>query len=179
MNTIILFGPAATGKSTIGVLLSERLRCPLLDADDVHPASNIAKMTRGEPLTDADRWPWLDVIRARIVEAASRGESLVVACSALKRSYRQRLDPEGDSVRWVYLKGTRALIEQRLLARPQHFMKASMLDSQLAALEEPAAGEALVVDIARTPTDIVDEIVAWLQTQGDNSEAIEPGSTDY
>ena len=108
---LILFGPAATGKSTIGTLLAARLCCPFLDADDVHPAANIEKMSRGEPLTDADRWPWLDRIRASIVEADSRRECLVVACSALKRVYRQKLDPEGKSVRWVYLKGSRAMLD--------------------------------------------------------------------
>ena len=159
---LILFGPAATGKSTIGALLAARLRCPFLDADDVHPTANIAKMSRGEPLTDADRFPWLDRIRGHIVEADSRRECLVVACSALKRVYRQKLDPEGKSVRWVYLKGSRALLEQRLLARPSHFMKASMLDSQLAALEEPQPGEALFVDIASSPSEIVAEILRWL-----------------
>lgn len=161
--TPLLFGPTATGKSTIGALLARRLECSFLDADDVHPASNIAKMSRGEPLTDDDRWPWLDEIRARIVDAQSRRESLVVACSALKRIYRHRLDPDGTLVKWVYLRGSQSLVEQRLLARRGHFMKASMLDSQFEALEEPRAGEALIIDIAREPAAIVDDIVSWQQ----------------
>ncbi len=158
---VVLMGVAGTGKSHIGARLARALGCSLLDGDDLHPAGNIAKMARGEGLTDEDRAPWLEQIREHIKSAQAAGVNLVVACSALKRAYRQALDPEGV-LRWVYLKGERSLIERRLRVRVGHFMKASMLDSQLAILEEPRPGEALTLEIAGQPDDIVARILAWL-----------------
>jgi gluconokinase len=160
---VILMGLAGTGKSTIGTLLARRLGCPFLDADSLHPPESIAKMASGVPLDDTDRWPWLDRIQTRIAAAHVAGDDLVVACSALKRSYRQRLAAGIPSVRWIYLTGSKALIEERLRERPSHFMKASMLESQLEALEEPDPSEALFIDTASEPSEIVERIVQWLE----------------
>lgn len=150
-------GVAGTGKTTVGKLLALELGATFCDADDLHPAANIEKMTRGEPLDDADRWPWLDRVRARIDDALHRREGLVVACSALKQSYRQRLcgDPR---VLLVYLRGSKATILERLRARKNHFMPAALIDSQCETLEEPAAADALVVDISEAPPSLVARI---------------------
>ena len=156
---IVVMGVAGSGKTTVGKALAAGLGWRFVDADDHHPPANIAKMGRGEPLTDDDRWPWLDRLRAIIEGALPGGEGpggLVLACSALKASYRARLagGDGGDRVRFVYLAGTPELFRARLAARPGHFMKAGMLESQLATLEPPA--DAVTVD-AGLP---VDRIVA-------------------
>jgi gluconokinase len=156
---VIVMGVAGSGKTTIGQLLARELHSTFVDADVFHPASNIEKMSHGIPLTDGDRAPWLLALHARILEASSRSESLVLACSALKQSYRDTLD-RGVSVSWVYLKGTEELIRSRMQSRPEHFMKADMLASQFAALEEPS--DAIVIDVALPPDDAVRQIVAAL-----------------
>jgi gluconokinase len=125
-------------------------------------------MRAGVPLDDADRWPWLDAIRAAIEAWQAAGESRVVACSALKRSYRERLSPKGDVV-FVYLKGSAKLIQARLDARKGHFFDPALLASQLATLEEPE--RAIVVDIARPPADIVDEILVKLRATNQRGDA--------
>ena len=153
-------GVAGSGKSTIGPMLATALGGAFLEGDALHPAANIEKMSRGEPLTDADRAPWLAAIRARLLDAFQRGESMVVACSALKRSYRLELG-RGLPIVWVHLRGPEALIRERLEHRAGHFMKAGMLDSQLEALELPA--DAIVADIALRPRALVEHIVAGLR----------------
>jgi gluconokinase len=155
---ILLMGVSGSGKTTVGQLLASQLRWEFADGDDYHPAANIEKMRNGIPLTDADRAPWLEAVRALIAGWIAARENAVLACSALKRTYREslRIAPE---VRIVYLKGTPQMLQQRLHARVGHFMTERMLQSQLATLEEPENGEdAVVVDIARSPTEIVAEI---------------------
>ena len=154
-------GVAGSGKTTIGELLSARLRCTFLDGDSFHPTANIEKMSRGIPLTDEDRAPWLAAIHARIVEAFRRSEQLVIACSALKQRYRDALARE-VAITWVYLKGSAEMILGRLQTRSHHFMKAAMLASQIADLEEPK--DAIVIDISAAPAVAVQQIVSELAT---------------
>ena len=140
----LVMGVSGSGKTTVGRALAQELGWRFNDADDLHPKANVAKMARGEPLTDDDRWPWIDRSVAEMRRLNATGESAVIACSALKASYRKRLAAGGD-VRIVYLKGDAATIEPRLARRSGHFMPASLLPSQFATLEEPA--DAIVVDI--------------------------------
>lgn len=157
---LILMGVAGSGKSTVGQLLASESGCGFLDGDSLHPAANIRKMTMGIPLTDADRQPWLAAIHARIAQSFQRGQSLVVACSALQQRYRETL-AEGVPVTWVYLKGSEELIRARLLQRQHHFFKAQMLASQFADLEEPS--NAIVIDAAMEPHLAVGKIGAALK----------------
>ena len=137
-------GVSGCGKTKVGKALARELQWRFVDADDLHPESNVAKMASGVPLTDEDRWPWLDRIVAEMQRASAAGEHLVVACSALKQRYRDRLAAGGD-VRIVYLKGDAATIEPWIAHRRGHYMPAALLPSQFAALEEPK--DAIVVDI--------------------------------
>ena len=142
-------------------MLAHRLQWTYEDGDWFHPKSNVEKMHHGEPLTDEDRWPWLRAIAAWIDETRQAGNHGIVACSALKRAYRDILVGERRDVRLVYLKGDRDLIARRIAARDDHFMPPSLLDSQFAALEEPTPDERpIVVSIAPHPREIVDAIVA-------------------
>jgi 6-phosphogluconolactonase len=149
---VVLFGVAASGKSTVGAMLASAMNCAFLEGDALHPSANIDKMSRGIPLTDEDRRPWLAAIHARIVDFVHRGEDLVVACSALKQTYRQSL-ADGVPITWVFLKASEDLIRFRLENRAAHFMKADMLASQFDALEEPSE-DAIVVD-ASLQLDII------------------------
>ena len=157
---VVVMGVAGSGKTTIGKMLADAIACPFLEGDSLHSRANVEKMSRGIPLTDADRAPWLSAIHARMVEARDRGHSLVVGCSALKQSYRNVL-ANGLPITWVYLKGSPELIRSRLLHRTSHFMKADMLASQFAALEEPS--DALVVDVSESPAAIVERILPELR----------------
>ena len=152
---VLVMGVAGSGKTLIGSMLARVLGWRYADADDFHSAANVEKMTRGIPLTDADREPWLDSMRQAIVAREKSGESAVLACSALKQRYRERLAGSSD-LAVVYLKGDFDLVHTRLSNRPDHFMKAEMLASQFTDLEEPA--DAIVVDVARSPEEIVAEI---------------------
>ncbi|HTJ79993.1 MAG TPA: gluconokinase, GntK/IdnK-type [Rariglobus sp.] len=153
----LLMGVSGSGKTTIGTLLSQTLGWRFTDADDFHPPANIAKMSAGIPLTDEDRAPWLAALKAHIDARLSAGENTVVACSALKKAYRNTLMADPGQVKLIYLRGSRELLHQRLLRRTGHFMKPAMLDSQIDALEVPFS--ALTVDIAQSPA----EIVAFIQ----------------
>ncbi len=157
---LVVMGVSGSGKSTIGALLAARLAVPFLDADDLHPITNVDKMSAGIPLTDDDRWPWLAKVGAAI--AAASGTGIVVACSALKRSYRDAIRAEAPGSRFVHLAGSRELLASRLGSRETHFMPASLLDSQLAALEPLGDGEGITVDIAGEPEEIVDAVAARL-----------------
>jgi gluconokinase len=151
----IVMGVVGAGKTTVGKLLASELGWEFADADDFHPQSNVEKIRHGFALTDEDREPWLDRLREAIVRWIAEGKSVILACSALKRSYRAKLCV-GPQVRFVYLKGSAALIADRLRSRHGHFAGESILASQLADLEEPE--KSIIVDISHTPEQIVDEI---------------------
>ena len=153
---VIVMGVAGSGKTTVGRRLAEVLGWPYCEGDDLHPPANLEKMAAGLPLTDADRLPWLRELRRRIESFREAGENAVIACSALKASYREILTGGLEGVRFVHLTGSPELIRERLAHRAGHFMKAAMLDSQLAALERPEG--AVEVDVAGRPEAIVDEI---------------------
>ena len=156
-------GVCGSGKTTVGRLLARELNADFLDADDFHPATSVAKMAHGIALADEDRWPWLDALVAAMREKAARGRDVVLACSALKDAYRARLRRAGDvgsEVRFAYLKGDAATIAPRLESRRSHFMPASLLASQFAALEEPQ--QAVVVDIRQAPEAQARQVAAAL-----------------
>ena len=161
---IVVMGVSAAGKSTVGKLIAARLDCPFRDADSFHPKANIEKMSRGEPLTDEDRWPWLQAIAAWIAEHRAAGTTCVVTCSALKRVYRDIVtNKQSSDVRLVYLKGDFNLIESRLKARQGHFMPPGLLRSQFDALEEPRADErAITAQIDAAPEEIAGRVVEKL-----------------
>jgi gluconokinase len=152
---VIVMGVTGAGKTSVGSLLAAELRWQFVDADDFHPPKNIGKIRHGIPLTDADRQPWLDRLRAEIARWIADRRNMVLACSALKRSYRQEL-AVGPQVRFVFLKGSAALIAERLRSRHGHFANEQILAGQFADLEEPE--EAVVVDISATPQQIAAEI---------------------
>jgi gluconokinase len=156
---VVVMGVSGCGKSTVGKRLAKRLHCPFYDGDDFHPQENVAKMASGHPLDDADRAPWLDRLRDLIHDHLLRGESAVVACSALKRRYRDRLRAGNADLRFVHLQGDFDLIWDRMRARPGHYMKANMLQSQFDALEAPDDDEALTVSIEEDADRIVDRII--------------------
>ena len=157
----VVMGVAGSGKSTIGPALATALGIPFVEGDEYHPAENVRRMALGIPLTDDDRLPWLRALATRIREAKLAGTGLVIACSALKRSYRDILRAEAPELRFIFLKGDRALVGARLAGRRGHFMPASLLDSQFATLEEPTPDEnAWVCDVSQATQDIVDALVA-------------------
>src|SRR5215470_396542 len=150
---IILMGVSGSGKTTIGQRLAEALVWPFYDGDQFHPQANVAKMQQGIPLTDEDRWPWLQALRAHIATCIQQGVSAVLTCSALKQVYRDYLLIDETQVQLVYLKGDYDLIHARLAQRHGHFMPPELLASQFAALEEPE--RAVVVDIGHPPDTTV------------------------
>jgi gluconokinase len=156
---IVVMGVTGVGKTTVGRLVALDLGWAFLDADDFHSAANVTKMRSGTPLTDADREPWLAALRAEIDGRLQRGEPAVLACSALKQSYRDRLNAS-EAVRFVHLRGDPALIRERLMARSGHYMDPGLLASQFAALEEPES--VLVVDVAGSPRDIASRLESGL-----------------
>jgi gluconokinase len=161
---LIVMGVSGSGKSTIADHLAERIGWTFEDGDKFHPASNVAKMHAGHPLTDEDRWPWLRAIAAEIDRACAAGEHVVIACSALKRAYRDILIGARPDVALVYLRGSRDLIQQRMAARHAHFMPVALLDSQFATLQEPTPDERpITVDVGSSPAEIVAAIVRGLQ----------------
>ncbi|MGC0341987.1 gluconokinase [Streptomyces sp. SLBN-8D4] len=152
-KVVVVMGVAGTGKTTIGPLLAARLGVPYAEGDDFHPPANIAKMSAGTALTDDDRWPWLDAIGSWAHGRAGLGG--VVSCSALKRSYRDRLRGEAPGVVFVHLAGDRSLIEDRMSHRQGHFMPTALLDSQFATLQPLQEDEAgVVVDVSGGPEEI-------------------------
>lgn len=155
---VILMGVSGSGKTTVGLLLAAELGWRFHEGDDLHPRANVDKMAAGLPLDDGDRLPWLHALRELIDRCLASGEGAVLACSALRRSYRQILGTDRPEVALVHLRGTFEQIDRRLTARQGHFMPRSLLASQLAALEEPAEGEALILPLDREPAEIVREI---------------------
>lgn len=158
-TVIVVMGVAGSGKTTVGKLLAEKLNWKFADADDYHPTANVIKMTAGHALSDQDRAPWLQILSANIAEWTSNSESTVLACSALKASYRELLQIN-DAVSIVYLRGDFHLFEKRLSDRQGHFMKTTMLQSQFKILEEPEG--AVIIDASENPESIVREICATL-----------------
>jgi gluconokinase len=158
----VVMGVSGSGKSVIGAAIARKLDIAFVEGDDLHPPDNVKRMAAGTPLTDNDRRGWLIAIAGRLREAQRAGVGLVVSCSALKRSYRDMLRSVGAAdVRFVYLAGSRALLAERMAHRSGHFMPLSLLESQLAILEEPSPDEhAWVCDIRETPDTIVGDLVA-------------------
>jgi gluconokinase len=162
-SVVVVMGVSGCGKTTIAAMLAHELHWIYEDADWFHPKSNVDKMHRGEPLTDEDRWPWLNAIAAWIDATRQRGNHGVIACSALKRAYRDILIGERTNVALVYLKGDRDLILRRLAMREGHFMPPELLDSQFRTLEEPQADEhPIVISIVPHPREIVANVVRGL-----------------
>ena len=153
---VILVGVTGVGKTTVGKLLAAQCRMKFYDADDYHPLANVEKMRAGIPLQDEDRWPWLDRLNELLRMAAQRGDGVVLACSALKQNYRNRLIEGCRNVRFVLLHGDKALIQKRLAGRQGHYMNPQLLDSQLATLEPPS--DALIIDIGYAPEDVAGRI---------------------
>jgi gluconokinase len=171
---LIVMGVAGSGKTTIASRLAERLGWTFEDGDRFHPPANVAKMSAGHPLTDEDRWPWLQAIADEIDSVCGRGGHAVIACSALKRAYRDLLVHGRSDVRIVFLKGTQSLIADRLARRKGHFMPAGLLDSQFKTLEPPELEErAIAVSIDASVETIVDDIIRQLAA---SSIGIRPGS---
>ncbi len=160
---IVIMGVSGCGKSSVGEALAAELGIPYRDGDDLHPPANVEMMRTGIALTDADRWPWLDRLAAVLATEAP----VIVGCSALRRVYRDRLRAgAGGVVRFVHLSGSRALIARRMATRTGHYMPASLLDSQFAALEPPDPGEALTVDIDQPIAELVATVAAQLKGAG-------------
>ncbi|MGA4842958.1 gluconokinase [Streptomyces sp. G45] len=160
-HVVVVMGVAGTGKTTVGALLAARLGVPYAEGDGFHPEANIAKMSAGTPLTDEDRWPWLDAIGRWAHGRAGLGG--VVSCSALKRSYRERLLAAAPGLVFLHLTGDRALIEERMAQRKGHFMPTALLDSQFATLQPLGPDEpGVAVDVSGTPEEITERSAAAL-----------------
>jgi carbohydrate kinase (thermoresistant glucokinase family) len=157
----VVMGVSGSGKTTIGSAAAARLGWQFLDGDDFHPPENVAKMSAGKPLTDDDRWPWLDQLNAKLREREARGESAMLACSALKQAYRDRLSRGLTDWRLVFLHGSFELLRQRMKERKHRYMPASLLQSQFATLEPPA--DAIRIDVAEPFERCVEKIRAALQ----------------
>jgi gluconokinase len=153
---VILMGVTGCGKTTVGALLAKDCGWPFHDADDFHPAANVAKMKSGAPLADADRWPWLQRLNDLLLDSERQGRSLVLACSALKQAYRDRLARGCAAARFVFLDGEPELMRARLAARRGHYMNPKLLASQFAILERPQ--DALRLDAAASPAELVRSI---------------------
>ncbi len=160
---LVLMGVSGCGKTTVAQILAERLHWPFEEGDALHPAANVAKMAAGHPLDDADRAPWLAKVADWVDARLAAGQSGIITCSALKRSYRDLIDRRGEGVEFVYLHGSRELIAARLSGRHGHFMPSSLLDSQFATLEEPGPDEpAIRVEIGEPAEDIATDIAQAL-----------------
>jgi carbohydrate kinase (thermoresistant glucokinase family) len=164
---IIVMGVSGSGKSTIGALLAEALGWPFADADGFHPAANVAKMAAGQPLTDADRWPWLDAIAAHIGASRTAGQPVVVACSALRRAYRERLRAGHGDLIFLHLAGAPEVIATRQAARQGHFMPTSLMASQFATLEDTAEeADAVTVSVSASPHEVLVAAIDQLSVRG-------------
>jgi carbohydrate kinase (thermoresistant glucokinase family) len=162
-TNLVVMGVAGTGKSTVARALAARLGWPFCEGDDLHPAANVAKMAAGIPLEDADRWPWLDAIAAWAAEQAAAGSSTIITCSALRRTYRDRLRAGAADTVFVHLVGSPDLLAERMTARKDHFMPASLLRSQLETLEPLEADEpGFTVDVGLPAAAIVDAVLDQL-----------------
>lgn len=163
---IVVMGVSGIGKTTVGKRLAEKMGARFIEGDRYHPPANIEKMKRGEPLTDADRQPWLETLAGELAASRAKGESVVLACSALRRRYRDILRAGHKDVDFVFLNADQAVIQKRLDARRGHFMPPSLLDSQFAALERPGADERAIPAGATQPPDaIVDAVLTALRSR--------------
>lgn len=159
---VVVMGVSGAGKSTIGTLVADAMNFPFVDADSLHPLENIRKMASGTPLTDEDRWPWLDLVGHEL--ATTSGKGVVVACSALKRRYRDAIRAKAPDTIFLHLDGTLEVLSSRLEGRSGHFMPPNLLASQLEALEPMEADEAaVVVDISASMTEILDTAVVGIR----------------
>ncbi len=157
---VVVMGVSGSGKTTVSALLAAALGCQFQEGDELHPPENVEKMRAGAPLTDADRMPWLHKIAEEIDSWRARGESGVLSCSALKRSYRDIIIGDRSDVTLVYLMGSYDIIRRRIAARHDHFMPVALLDSQFASLQEPTPDERpIIVDIGGRPADMAEEIM--------------------
>lgn len=153
---IVVMGVSASGKSSVGIALADRLGAVFVDADDLHPQANIDKMSAGVPLTDDDRWPWLDAVADRLAQGR-----VVIACSALKRAYRDRLRSSAPGTVFVHLTGSRTVLKERIRRREDHFMPATLLQSQLDALEDLSSDEAgFALDFAEPVEELAEQAAA-------------------
>jgi gluconokinase len=155
----LIMGVSGSGKTTIGELLAKRLNCSFSDADTFHSNANRQKMAQGIPLTDDDRWPWLDAIRTAMQTTHQQGKTHVFACSALKRQYRERLQTATSGIVLVFLNGPAEVLSERIHNRPGHFFDPRLLQSQIDTLEPPTRQEALLMDIRQSPDEIVEAII--------------------
>jgi carbohydrate kinase (thermoresistant glucokinase family) len=159
---VVVMGVCGSGKTTVGRELARATGAAFIEGDDLHPASNRAKMSYGQPLDDADRWPWLDAIAAETRRLAKGNRNVVVSCSALRRAYRDRLRTAGANVHFIHLTGTHDLLAQRMAGRTGHFMPPGLLASQLATLEDLEPDEkAAVLDIAAEPAILVQQAIEY------------------
>jgi gluconokinase len=173
----VVMGVSGSGKTTVSALLSAALGCQFQEGDELHSAENVEKMHGGTPLTDEDRMPWLHKIAEEIDSWRARGESGVLTCSALKRSYRDIIIGDRPDVTLVYLRGSYDLIRRRMAARHEHFMPVALLDSQFAALQEPTPDEhPIIVDVGSVPAEVATEIVRQLEERHGNDSGIESPS---
>ncbi|MET0842531.1 MAG: gluconokinase [Mycetocola sp.] len=160
---IIVMGVSGSGKSTIGALIAGALGVPFVDGDSLHPQSNVEKMAGGQPLNDDDRWPWLATVGKTLADAGEQGSGMVIACSALRRAYRDAILRAAPKTRFVHLSGTREVLASRLEGRSDHFMPPALLDSQFATLEPLEDDEpGIVIDIDQRVTQILSETTAKL-----------------
>lgn len=163
-QVVVLMGVSGCGKTTVGKRLAERLGWHFQEGDALHPQANVEKMASGHPLTDEDRWPWLEKVAAWIEARLDTGEHGIITCSALKRAYRDLLDRRGHGIVFVYLAGSERMIAARIAGRHGHFMPQSLLASQFADLEEPGPDEpAIRVDVGPAPEVIVEHVLDRLQ----------------
>ncbi|MCB0167184.1 MAG: gluconokinase [Anaerolineae bacterium] len=165
-RVFVIIGVSGSGKTTVGLALAQKLKAPFFDGDDFHPPENVTKMANGIPLNDDDRSPWLARLHKLITDHLARGETAVIACSALKKKYRDQLRQGNEGLYIVYLKGSLNLIWERMAARQGHFMKADMLQSQFEALEPPSPRNTLIISVEQSVDNIVAHI---LQSVGEEN----------
>jgi gluconokinase len=167
-GAVIIMGVTSCGKTSVGEGLAKELNCPFIEGDKLHPAANIAKMSAGTPLTDDDRWPWLEIIGKAMKAERSMGKGVVASCSALKKVYRQKLAQAAETpITFIFLHGSRELLAARMAGRKGHFMPTSLLDSQLKTIEIPGPEEnALHLDVALSLDELIARSKEYLASQG-------------
>ena len=170
-GAVIAMGVTSCGKTSVGEGLAKELNCPFIEGDKLHPASNIAKMTVGTPLTDSDRWPWLEIIGKAMKAECDKGHGVIASCSSLKKAYRQKLaEAAGMPIGFIFLYGSRELLAARMADRKGHFMPTSLLDSQLKTLEVPGPDEnALHLDVAMSVDELIARSKEYVMSQGGRS----------